>query len=138
MALRSPVDSMPGSLRSSGESISAIFSPPGIKGSNPRSPCRHHPRRCNAVQPLRGLRGVQYHLSCNDSWPGKKLLRLREVGAQPLSDFKITGRIREVRSRSWKPLDNKGRKFFYLAVNVFRPIAGDGGLAGEVVRFQLA
>src|SRR2546426_7001131 len=85
-----PLDSMPGSLRSSGESISAIFSPPGVKGSNPRSPCRHHPRRCNAVQPLRGLRGVQHHLSCNASRPGKKLLRLREWCAQPLSNFTIT------------------------------------------------
>ena len=74
-----PLDSMPGSLRSDGESISAIFSPSGISGSNPKAPCRHHPRRCNAVQPLTGLRGVQYHLRCNDSWPGIKLLRLREV-----------------------------------------------------------
>ena len=74
-----PLDSMPGSLRSGGESISAIFSPSGISGSNPKAPHRHHPRRCNAVQPLTGLQGVQYHLRCNDSWPGIKLLRLREV-----------------------------------------------------------
>src|SRR6266705_6437436 len=103
MALRSPVDSMPGSLRSSGESISAIFSPPGVKGSNPRSPCRHHPRRCNAVQPLTGLRGVQYHLNCNDSWPGINLLRLREWCAQPLSNFTIT----EPRRSTWVPEEDK-------------------------------
>src|SRR5207249_9067816 len=97
MALHSPVDSMPGSLRSSGESISAIFSPPSVSGSNPRSPCRHHPRRCNAVQPFRGLRGVQYHLSCNDSWPGISLLWLSEWCAQPLSNFTVADGLRTLR-----------------------------------------
>jgi hypothetical protein len=38
---------------------------------------------------FQGLTGSQYHLTRNVCWPAKKLLRLREWCARPLSNLKV-------------------------------------------------
>jgi hypothetical protein len=58
------------------------------------SPPSTHPRfpGVDAVRPLRGLRGTQYHLKCNASRPGRRLLRLRDPGGTPRRNlFPISG-----------------------------------------------
>src|ERR1019366_884473 len=95
MARSSPFTvSMPGPLISDGTAITAIRTPPGVIGSNLRSPCRGTPWLCGS--PLRFLTAtrqeVQYHRKSNACWPARKDCCGLRGGRKPHPDFRVAGR----------------------------------------------
>src|ERR1700730_7106283 len=52
--------------------MNAIRTPPAVTGANPRSLPRPRSTAQTAVRALTALGRVQFHRTCNASWPGRK------------------------------------------------------------------